>query len=158
MCAKNRDRGKPWECFLHRASEVRPSLLVHSNTLFTKNMAVIAMSVPAAIFSPNKKLKRGWWGRRTPRGGARPYRVRPLQLQWQSGRVGQVPGVHSPPARRHRLGVRGHAGTTASSKGRKWAGLPSRHHTLSSVSVSQEPVVEKGHELLEMVDVGENDL
>lgn len=67
------------------------------------------------------------------------FRVRPLQLQWQSGRVGQVPGVHSPPARRHRLGVRGHAGTTASSKGRKWAGLPSRHHTLSSVSVSQEP-------------------
>lgn len=86
------------------------------------------------------------------------YRVRPLQLQWQSGRVWQVPCVQSsPPALGHRLGMRGHAGTAASSTGRKWVWLQSRCRALLAVSLSQKPAEGKknthmSHEIFVVVE------
>lgn len=51
-----------------------------------------------------------------------------------------MPCVHSPPNRRHRLGMRGHAGTAASSTGRKWVWFQSRCRALLAVCLSQQPV------------------
>lgn len=67
------------------------------------------------------------------------YRVCPLQLQGEGGRVWKMPSFHSPPGRWHRLGMRGHGGTAASSINRKWVWLQNRHCTLLVVILSQQP-------------------
>lgn len=139
--AKNRNLGS-LGVLPQRASEVGPSPLVHGNTLFTKHAAVVA-KVPAAIFLPNKKLKHRWWWRSTA------PRVAPLTVCARCSCSGRVAGfgrcLVSTALRPDGTdwGWEDMAGTTASSKGRKRAGLPSRRYTLSSASVSQEPVVEK---------------
>lgn len=86
MCAKNRNLGKPWQCFLQRASEVRPSPLVHSNTLFTKYMAVIAKCQ-----LPSFHLIRSW----SAAGGdaERPAVVRALTVCARCSCSGKVAGL-----------------------------------------------------------------
>lgn len=67
----------------------------------------------------------------------------PLQLQREGGRVWKVPGVHSSTARWHRLGMRGHGGTAASSINRKWVWLQTRRCTLLVSILSQQPGKDK---------------
>lgn len=97
------------------------------NTLFTKH--------PPELELQEKRFQGFTCGRLCPP----PYRVCPLQLQGEGGRVRKVPSFHTPPGRWHRLGVRGHGGAAASSINRKWVWLQSRRCTLLVILLSQQP-------------------
>lgn len=111
---------------------------LQSNTVFSK----YAACRHSLSWNPPPQNEGG--KKKTPQGlglvsGAGSYRVRPLQLQREGGRVRKVPGFHSPPGGWHRLGVRGHGGTTASSINRKWVWLQDRCCTLLVGILSQQP-------------------
>lgn len=130
-----------WECGSEKSPAGPPrsgSPWVQTNTLFTK----YPPSSQSQSWPSDEEALRGFHPEGRASGGklGRPsHRVCPLQLQREGGRVGKVPGLHSPPGRRHRLGVRGHGGTAAPSRNRKWVWLQNRRCTLLVTILSQQP-------------------
>lgn len=57
-----------------------------------------------------------------------------------------MPSFHSPPGSWHRLGMRGHGGTAASSINRKWVWLQNGHCALFVIVLSQQTVERKKRE------------
>lgn len=113
------------------------SAWVQSNTLFTK----YHQADRAKPTNPIKLLKGLHLKRRVSVVSS--YRVCPLQLKWERGGVWKMPSFHSPPGSWHRLGMRGHGGTAASSINRKWVLLQNGHCALFVIVLSQQTVERK---------------
>lgn len=116
------------------------SAWVQSNTLFTKYHQADRAKPTNLI-----KLLKGLHLKRRV-SVVSSYRVCPLQLKWERGGVWKMPSFHSPPGSWHRLGMRGHGGTAASSINRKWVWLQNGHCALFVIVLSQQTVERKKKE------------